>query len=1686
MFSITNGGPDLARSVTFNAICEGGVKLRECTSPDISLTNSDVSAVGFLPALAADGRIALTMHLDVVSADFSSIRVWSHGYEHDANLVDNEWEIEVPIVRALQEAILTNLDLAPGHIELSSSSPTMQVTVRGLYDDGTIRPIAGDELGLRFVCIDPSVATVTTNGLVEARAPGNTTLWVRSGPLAVSAPVRVLGMPFTNAPPRDQQLEVVDLGGLPETQSLVDLNNAGQVLLLRLNSGYALWQDGKFTPLSPSTASFLALSDSGLISGGQQRPSIWHSPSNFTELTFNDGSLLPPQTMFGGYRIADFQDSDSGPIGIVVQNSVGMFGGVSFSSWRFAGHRLAPAPIAPQGTIPSGFSFSSAGRINSKGTVIAGLVKVRGEELVGRLSAVLDADDNLTLLPWDGPMPDYVDATALNDHGDIVGSIRSSRSSAYGPAVLWRNGSITTLWSGLGATATAINNRRHIALRGVAAHDSAIWANGEVVMLTDLLGPDYPSFGEILALNDQGWLICYAGHRTLGGRYVLIKLGPAIRYHPVSRTKVPGQSVVFSALGYGVEPTYQWRKDGTNLVDGPRISGSTTTQLTVSDLGLADAGRYDVVLTDAYGSVTSSNAALTVIDGPCLPAPSGLVAQWTGDGTAQEALNRWNARLVHGGSFTNGLSGMAFAFDGLTNYAATELDVGPSAMPSTTWEAWIYTLGGYPDKAQVIFDGGGGRALYLLNGEFTVLTGDSLLFWRPARVVPNQWWHVAVVFSPTNIELHLNTQRYVYGRGSNNVGGAATFTFGRSFYGGGYSGVPGGCFHGFMDEVTVYDRALSSAEIQTIYDVGAAGKCRPEAPPEIISQPVGQPVYTGFDAPFAVTAVGSAAIGYQWYHNGIPIPGATERRFTVTNTGPANAGNYTVVATNGYGVVTSALAALDVRGACENQWTLVDRSVWYTIGMTATFDSARGVVVMFNGDTWEWNGAEWRLAVPVGTQTPSSRSYASMAYDSARGVCVLFGGRNWTSALNDTWEYDGTKWTLASAHNPALNPIPRSQHAMVYDSNRGVVVLFGGDPGNSQRPLGDTWEWDGIEWTRVGQPGCPAPAPRNFHAMAYDAAGRRAILYGGDLYPGLAQDTWSWDGSCWRQIDVIQAPGPRSFHSMAYHSGRESVVLFGGHADYAAVHDTWELVGDSWVQVPASVPGHRWPQLAYDSIRNVMVQVSVYRDPNGEYSDTWEWRTPSAPVFVQQPVGGRFFVGEPVLVNSCTVGAGTLAYQWQSGDGLIPGQDRMALQFDAVQAAQAGSYSLVASNAHGVVTSAVARLTVLPCQPTQPGLVSWWRAEGDAKDAAGTNQGTWVDESGYAVGKVGQAFRFNGSDSALRVPSSPSLNLSAAPGLTIEAWVNPNDLSARPLVEWNTGAGDNAAVGVSLWISSVAQPVPGGLVANLRQTNLTDHVLASGSDLLTTSEFQHVAMTYDRVQGVLTLFRNGAEVARQPVGTFRTATTADVYLGSRPGTTNTFKGLLDEVSIYSRALSAQEIASIYQAGGAGKCLEPDGTPYVYVNGVSGGGDVVGVPDGPPASIALLSTYAEGLIRYTLDGTSPTHGTLYNGPFALNKSAQLRAIADATNGTSSKELSVWVQILPIGSLPLRHLKLVSVAADRILVISRSEARRRSVLERSTDLQNWVSVASAVAAEDGTAHLQDTSPAPDQAFYRVLQE
>jgi hypothetical protein len=183
-----------------------------------------------------------------------------------------------------------------------------------------------------------------------------------------------------------------------------------------------------------------------------------------------------------------------------------------------------------------------------------------------------------------------------------------------------------------------------------------------------------------------------------------------------------------------------------------------------------------------------------------------------------------------------------------------------------------------------------------------------------------------------------------------------------------------------------------------------------------------------------------------------------------------------------------------------------------------------------------------------------------------------------------------------------------------------------------------------------------------------------------------------------------------------------------------------------------------------------------------------------------------------------------------------------------------------------------------------------------AADASGqSNTGTITGATHSAAGKFGGALSFNGTSNWVTVPDANSLDLTT--GMTLEAWVQPTALG-------------------SLWRTVILKEQPGNLIYALYAGDglarpasdvfTTADRGFSGTSALTVNTWTHLAATYDGT--TQRLFVNGVQVAtRATTGAIRASTGVLRIGGNNIWTNEWFAGLIDEVRIYNKALTATEI-----------------------------------------------------------------------------------------------------------------------------------------------------------------------------------
>jgi hypothetical protein len=220
------------------------------------------------------------------------------------------------------------------------------------------------------------------------------------------------------------------------------------------------------------------------------------------------------------------------------------------------------------------------------------------------------------------------------------------------------------------------------------------------------------------------------------------------------------------------------------------------------------------------------------------------------------------------------------------------------------------------------------------------------------------------------------------------------------------------------------------------------------------------------------------------------------------------------------------------------------------------------------------------------------------------------------------------------------------------------------------------------------------------------------------------------------------------------------------------------------------------------------------------------------------------------------------------------------------------------------------------CVSPPAGLIAWWRAENNADDARGNHHGALANGVSFAPGLAGQAFSFKGVDDYVAVPDSASWDLGAN-DFTIEFWTKLDLLKKTMFLHQQSGTNR------------------GGFEFDL-QTSVSSSTLVFALDPNTagiartwppaTNTWYHLAVT--RTAGTFRIYVNGQQLGTEQ---FDARAVADVSgplrIGNYTESLYELDGLLDELAIYARALSAGELAAIFAAGSAGKCPPPSLTIF---------------------------------------------------------------------------------------------------------------------------------------------------------------
>ncbi len=808
-------------------------------------------------------------------------------------------------------------------------------------------------------------------------------------------------------------------------------------------------------------------------------------------------------------------------------------------------------------------------------------------------------------------------------------------------------------------------------------------------------------------------------------------LKPEITSQPQSRTNILGESVLFTVSAQGDEPlAYQW------FFNGCPIAGCTNGDLHLPSVQYGNAGSYTAIVTNLYGAATSSVAALTVsrtepLAIPARPSQTGTVIAWgsTNDGAVSVPNDLTNAVAVAGGgnfsmallsdgsvrawgandyqqcSVPNGLSNVVAIAAGSVFAMALRADgtvaawganhSGQTTVPSDLGRV-VAISAGYMVAMAVEEDGkvrawGGGSGSMIQNMTtgavpiVSVMAGDAYaLALRDdgslvcsdgpagfpsdlgpvAALSPYCERHRTVLLSNQTVRCWGDggSSRTAVPPGLSNVimvanGGEHTLALKAN---GDIVGWGGNSFGQLTFPTNLQDAiAVAAGHVHSLALVVEK--------PIIREQPHSRTNWLGSSATFAVAAGGSIPLQYQWRLDGQPIAGATGATLAVEAVNASDAGFYSVVVSNAFGIATSAEATLHV----------VNVSAWgdnsqEQCNVPCTLSNAVAIA----------GGGVYSLALR------------------ADGTVLGWGGKT----LNQLAGLEGVSNAVAIAAEELSSLVLLSDGSVRSCGNNGTGIVFPPEP-------------DGVTAIAAGERhGLALRASGKVEAWGYNGEGQASVPSGLGNVVGIAAGAWhslalKADGSLmgWGLNDYGATTIPQEASNVVQvAAGAQHSVALRGDGTVVA----WGLSTSGQTAVPPTLNNvvaiaagtyHTlalrrdgslvaWGGAGLDLVPAGLSDVVAI---NGRGLHVLALLGNGRPAITVHPRAQAWYQGQSAQLQVMAVGRGTMHYQWQHQGMLLPGATQAVLRLNQVTTADAGSYSVVVSNALGQTTSQSALVSLM-------------------------------------------------------------------------------------------------------------------------------------------------------------------------------------------------------------------------------------------------------------------------------------------------------------------------------------------------------------------------------------------------------
>ena len=718
---------------------------------------------------------------------------------------------------------------------------------------------------------------------------------------------------------------------------------------------------------------------------------------------------------------------------------------------------------------------------------------------------------------------------------------------------------------------------------------------------------------------------------------------PAITTQPQNQTVAVGSNAVFNVTANGSSPlNYQWK-----IFNGTNILGATNASLTLTNVQVNQAGNYLVQVTNASGSVLSSNAVLTVVAlPPVISTPPINQTVFVNSAVTFNVTASGSLPLNYQWNF-NGTN-----IDGATNASLTLANVQTNQ--AGNYAVQVMNLFGSTNSVAAVLLVGLQPTIVSQPTNQTLMAGDTTIF----DVVANgsmplsyQWSFNGInLIGATNTSLILTNVQFEQG--------------------GNYT----------VQVTNVFGSITSSNAVLDVIPLS----------PVILTQPTDVTVGAGNTATFTVSAGGTLPLIYQWQKNGSNltdggnVSGAITTNLVLSDVQTNDIGCYSVVVTNNLGAATSRMAALIVNntGGYIIAWGAGTNDSGYPNygqsmippGLTnvtaVTGGQYHSVALKNDGTVVCWGqGTYGQTSVPAGLNNIVAISAGSMhtlalksdgtvvawGFDWNGQVDVPAGLNNVVAiAAGDTdslaLRSDGTTvswgWNNQGQGNPmnSLTAIAAGGQFSLGLKEDGTVVGWGGDYyGQTDVPAGLT--------------NVVAIAAGGYHSLALKADGT----------------VTGW-GSIWNGQNYVPVSVPPGLTNII-------AISDGWYQSLALKRDGTVMVWgyNAWGQT--NIPA---------GLGDVVNIASGYSHCLAVVNNNF----PFLPLITSQPIGFSYVAGMTANFNVMADGTSPLNYQWQFNGTNLDLATNVTLTLTNVTVDQAGVYSVTVTNAVGSVTSSNAVLSV--------------------------------------------------------------------------------------------------------------------------------------------------------------------------------------------------------------------------------------------------------------------------------------------------------------------------------------------------------------------------------------------------------